>query len=88
MQMIMIENLNDRESDIAMLMDFWERHKTNIRFNILPLNPGAGLDGLAPSPPGRVAAIRKSLQEAGFFCETRKPRGLDIDAACGQLAAG
>ena len=87
-EMIMINKLNDRESDIDLLMDFWAEHKERIRINILPLNPGpeTGPSDLAPSPPEHIAAIRKHLQNAGYFCETRRPRGLDIQAACGQLA--
>jgi 23S rRNA (adenine2503-C2)-methyltransferase len=87
-EMIMIRKLNDKESDIDLLMDFWAEHKQRIRINIIPLNlvPGAGPADLTPSPPEHIAAIRKHLQDAGFFCETRRPRGLDIQAACGQLA--
>ncbi len=87
-EMIMINKINDKESDIDLLVDFWAEHKKRIRINILPLNlgPQAGPSDLAPSPPEHIAAIRKHLQNAGFFCETRRPRGLDIQAACGQLA--
>ncbi len=86
-EMIMIKQINDRPSDIDLLMEFWAAHKKRIRINILPFNQGPkpAPEDLAPCPPERMAAIRKQLQSAGFFCENRRPRGLDIQAACGQL---
>jgi 23S rRNA (adenine2503-C2)-methyltransferase len=88
-EMIMFNKINDRPSDIDLLMEFWAACKERVRVNILPFNqvlkPTA--TNLAPSPPQRLAAIRKQLQNAGFFCEIRRPRGLDIQAACGQLAS-
>jgi 23S rRNA (adenine2503-C2)-methyltransferase len=87
-EMIMIQGINDRESDIDSLMDFWSEHIHSLRFNIIPLNldPQPGQAAWGPSSPERIGAIRKRLQDAGYFCETRRPRGLDIQAACGQLA--
>ena len=38
------------------------------------------------SSPNRVAAFRDILMQAGLVTTTRKTRGDDIDAACGQLA--
>jgi 23S rRNA (adenine2503-C2)-methyltransferase len=55
------------------------------KFNLIPFNPfpGSGYDTTAPQAQ-RV--FREILQEAGYVVTTRKTRGDDIDAACGQLA--
>jgi 23S rRNA (adenine2503-C2)-methyltransferase len=38
-----------------------------------------------PAPIGRANAFRETLQRAGIRATLRRPRGGDIDAACGQL---
>jgi len=55
----------------------------NCKVNVIALNPGPGIPFGTPDPE-RVdafqAIVRKSVP-----CFLRKPRGLDIYAACGQL---
>lgn len=52
--------------------------------NLIPYNPVAGLP--YESPTGRRAnQFAMLLREAGFTVKTRKRRGSDINAACGQL---
>lgn len=53
--------------------------------NLIPLNPVHGTP-LERSSRNRVTAFQKILQEAGVPCTVRQERGVDIDAACGQLA--
>ena len=55
------------------------------KFNLIPFNPFPA-SGLHRSPPDRVTAFAKGLQDAGIVTTVRKTRGDDIDAACGQLA--
>jgi 23S rRNA (adenine2503-C2)-methyltransferase len=55
------------------------------KFNLIPFNPFPA-SGLKRSPPERVEAFARVLQEAGFVTTIRRTRGDDIDAACGQLA--
>jgi len=38
------------------------------------------------SPPERIDSFREILQRRGYTAITRRTRGEDIDAACGQLA--
>lgn len=54
--------------------------------NCIPLNPTAGSEWRA-SPPARIAAFVAGLREAGVNVTLRRNRGVDIDAACGQLRA-
>jgi len=55
------------------------------KLNLIPFNPFPE-SGLKRSPPERVAAFARILQDAGIVTTVRKTRGDDIAAACGQLA--
>jgi 23S rRNA (adenine2503-C2)-methyltransferase len=55
----------------------------NCKVNLIPLNPGAGIPYETPGPE-RVAAFQQTVRRSAP-CFIRKPRGLDIYAACGQL---
>jgi 23S rRNA (adenine2503-C2)-methyltransferase len=52
--------------------------------NLIPFNPFPG-SGFATTPPERVEAFRQRLLRAGLVATTRKTRGDEIAAACGQL---
>ena len=52
--------------------------------NLIPLHPG-GTGGFRPSAPERMIAFARELRAQGVEVATRKSRGLDIAAACGQL---
>ena len=52
--------------------------------NLLPLHPG-GTPGLIPATPVRMKEFAGELAELGVTGTVRRSRGLDIDAACGQL---
>lgn len=55
------------------------------KVNLIPFNPFPQ-SGMKRSPPQRVQAFAKVLQDAGLVATVRKTRGDDIAAACGQLA--
>jgi 23S rRNA (adenine2503-C2)-methyltransferase len=55
------------------------------KINLIPFNPFPGSD-YARSGPDAVARFRDVLLRADLVATTRKTRGDDIDAACGQLA--
>lgn len=55
------------------------------KFNLIPFNPFPN-SGYRRSTPGAIQRFRDVLMQAGFVVTTRKTRGDDIDAACGQLA--
>ena len=52
--------------------------------NLIPLNPTAGFAGRAPTR-ARVRAFAARLREGGVGATIRRTRGVDIEAACGQL---
>jgi len=55
------------------------------KINLIPFNPFPD-SGYTRSSPDAVARFRDVLMQAGYVTTTRKTRGEDIDAACGQLA--
>ncbi len=55
------------------------------KFNLIPFNPFPD-SGYRRSPPEVVRRFAAELQAEGLIATTRKTRGDDIDAACGQLA--
>ena len=57
---------------------------TPSKVNLIPFNPYPGSPYTRPSN-SRMDRFSKVLQEAGITTIVRRPRGDDIDAACGQL---
>jgi 23S rRNA (adenine2503-C2)-methyltransferase len=57
------------------------------RVNLIPWNP-AGPGAFEPPTPERVERFRRILAGARVGCYLRRPKGADIEAACGQLRAG
>jgi 23S rRNA (adenine2503-C2)-methyltransferase len=55
----------------------------NAKLNLIALNPGPEIPYQAPSPE-RVSSFQQIVRRS-LACFIRKPRGLDIYAACGQL---
>lgn len=54
--------------------------------NLIPLNPTAGFPGRA-TPRAHLREFAARLRAAGVAATIRRTRGVDIDAACGQLRA-
>ena len=61
-------------------------HGMRAKVNLIPFNPHPGLPYEAPSP-GEVRMFQKHLSERSIPAPVRYSKGLDISAACGQLAA-
>jgi 23S rRNA (adenine2503-C2)-methyltransferase len=55
------------------------------KVNLIPFNPFPN-SSYRRSPQTQIDAFRNALVAAGLITITRKTRGDDIDAACGQLA--
>ena len=83
----MIDGVNDRDSDAAELAALCARLSPAAHVNLIPLNPTPGYPTVG-SPPERVERFRDLLEQHGANATVRRNRGTDIDAACGQLAAG
>jgi 23S rRNA (adenine2503-C2)-methyltransferase len=56
----------------------------NAKVNLIVWNPGPGIAYTQPTPEA-VAVFHKLLVDGGIPTFTRRPRGRDIFAACGQL---
>jgi len=79
---VLIAGKNDSDADADALARLARRLGAMI--NLLPLHPG-GAPGLTPTAPARIRAFADRVRSHGVEAVVRKSRGLDIDAACGQL---
>jgi 23S rRNA (adenine2503-C2)-methyltransferase len=79
---VMIGGVNDRDADADRLAKLARRLGALV--NILPLHPGGAPD-LTPTSAERIRAFAARLRNQGVEATVRRSRGLDIDAACGQL---
>ncbi|MEI8191110.1 MAG: 23S rRNA (adenine(2503)-C(2))-methyltransferase RlmN [candidate division NC10 bacterium] len=78
---VVMKGVNDSERDASDLAGFVQAIDPKLlQVNLLRCNPaGAEAD---------ARRFQKLLKEAGLICTVRESLGLDIEAACGQLAAG
>ena len=83
----MIDGVNDRPSDAEELAGLCRRLRPRAHVNLIPLNPTPGYPTKG-TPLKRVYEFRDRLEDLGANATVRQNRGTDIDAACGQLAAG
>ena len=83
----LIADVNDRESDAKELARLCRKFHLPAHVNLIPLNPTPGYPTVG-STPSKVHAFRDLLVQLGVNATVRRNRGTDIDAACGQLAAG
>ncbi len=79
---VMLDGVNDSLQHAKALIRLLEG--TPSKVNLIPFNPFPGTH-YQVSPPERVEAFRQRLKRSGIIATTRKTRGDDIDAACGQL---
>jgi 23S rRNA (adenine2503-C2)-methyltransferase len=79
---VMIAGANDTDADADRLGKLARRLGALV--NILPLHPGGAPD-LTPTTAGRIRAFSDRLRNQGVEAVVRRSRGLDINAACGQL---
>ncbi|MFZ8998696.1 MAG: 23S rRNA (adenine(2503)-C(2))-methyltransferase RlmN [Ilumatobacteraceae bacterium] len=83
----MIDGVNDRERDAAELAALCRRLRPGAHVNLIPLNPTPGYPTRGSSLR-HVHEFRDLLESLGANATVRQNRGTEIDAACGQLAAG
>lgn len=80
---VMLKGINDSlqhaEQLAALLRD------KPAKINLIPFNPFSGSD-FERSPAATIERFQRRIRELGLIVTTRKTRGDDIDAACGQLA--
>lgn len=79
---VMLDGVNDTESDAIGLTRLLRGLPAKV--NLIPFNPFPGT-GYHRSKADTINRFREILMNAGIITLTRKTRGEDIDAACGQL---
>jgi 23S rRNA (adenine2503-C2)-methyltransferase len=83
---VMLDGVNDSEAHARQLANLLNRHGLKAKVNLIPHNPAEPLP-YRPSPEDTVARFKDILESKGIHVYVRRPRGRDIFAACGQLAA-
>jgi len=80
----LIKGVNDTDRDAKELVRIARRTRAHV--NLIPLNPTPGYPVVGAAPK-RLYEFRDLLEDGGANATVRRTRGLEIDAACGQLAA-
>lgn len=80
---VMLAGVNDSLQHAKELVKIC--HNVPCKFNLIPFNPFPGVQYKSSSRE-QINLFRDYLVKHGFNTITRKTRGDDIDAACGQLA--
>ena len=80
---VMLDGINDTPAHARQLIELVR--EVPCKFNLIPFNPFPN-SGYRCSRFDAIHRFRDLLVQAGHIVTTRKTRGEDIDAACGQLA--
>ncbi len=80
---VMLDGVNDTLRHADELADLLANRPAKV--NLIPFNPFTGTR-FTRSPDDAILAFQERLRERGLVTTTRRTRGDDIDAACGQLA--
>ncbi|HET6978125.1 MAG TPA: 23S rRNA (adenine(2503)-C(2))-methyltransferase RlmN [Pyrinomonadaceae bacterium] len=83
---VMLDGVNDSEEHARQLANLLNRHSIRSKVNLIPHNPADPLP-YRPSSDEVVERFKHILESKGVHTYVRRPRGRDIFAACGQLAA-
>jgi 23S rRNA (adenine2503-C2)-methyltransferase len=78
---VLLRGVNDSDADAKRVAGLLGN--LNCKVNLIALNPGPGIAFETPSEE-RVLNFQAILKRT-LPCFVRKPRGLDVYAACGQL---
>jgi 23S rRNA (adenine2503-C2)-methyltransferase len=78
---VLLKDVNDTDADARRVVKLLAH--LNAKVNLIALNPGPGIPFGTPEPV-RVGAFQEIVRKS-LPCFIRKPRGLDVYAACGQL---
>jgi len=85
---VLLDGVNDSEADAERVSRLLRGIPSKV--NVIPWNPHELTDGTIPyrrPSDERVRTFQAALKARGLAVYVRRPRGDDIDAACGQLAA-
>jgi 23S rRNA (adenine2503-C2)-methyltransferase len=81
---VLIKGVNDGKKQALELASFLRDLK--VKINLIPFNPWPGAPFLKPEEE-TVENFKKFLTDLNFNVMIRHSKGLDVNAACGQLAA-
>jgi len=84
---VLLGGVNDSDAHaraLATLVHKYELQK--VKINLIPHNPAEPLEYHPPSFE-QIERFKNTLESKGVSAYVRRPRGRDIYAACGQLAA-
>ena len=82
MEYILLGHVNDRPKHADELAAVCRRMRCNV--NLIRYNPVAGLGYERPTAEDSQRFLHR-LRDRGINAHLRRSRGIDIDAACGQL---
>ena len=80
---VMLDGINDKPEHARQLARLMRGRAAKL--NLIPFNPFPGIN-YRRSSAAAILAFRDILNDHGVIATTRRTRGDDIDAACGQLA--
>lgn len=84
---VLLGGVNDSDGHAEELAALVKKHSlSRVKINLIPHNSAEQLDYHPPAPE-QVARFKNILESRGISAYVRRPRGRDIYAACGQLAA-
>jgi 23S rRNA (adenine2503-C2)-methyltransferase len=84
---VLLGGVNDSDEHAEALADLVQRYDLQrVKINLIPHNPAEPLD-YHPPDAEQVMRFKTILEDRGVSAYVRRPRGRDIYAACGQLAA-
>ncbi len=79
---VLLRGINDCAEDAQQLCQLLQGIRCKV--NVIPFNPHPG-SGFEPPVTSAIARFGEILQDHGLQVNVRRPRGDDIQAACGQL---
>ena len=84
---VLLGGVNDSDAQAHQLAELLRKHDLRrAKINLIPHNPAEQLDYHPPAAE-QVLRFKEILEAEGVSAYVRTPRGRDIYAACGQLAA-
>lgn len=82
---IMLGGVNDFPKNLDALIKLVLK-MGSVRVNLIPYNPGGNKDSFGATPIETIKHWQQKMNDKGITCTVRRSQGLDIAAACGQLA--
>lgn len=81
---VMLRNVNDQAKNALELINSIKKYNLNVKINLIPFNPWQGC-GYFSSDETVINKFQDILKKHNLIVTTRKTRGQDVLAACGQL---